>query len=262
MFLFAAQYTDVASLGSLAKFSGGQVYYYPAFDAARDGEKFSTELAHTLTRETSWEAVVRMRCTKGMRLANFYGNHFLRGPDLLSVPTTNADSTFAVEITHSDALLSSTTISMQTAVLYTNSGGERRIRVHTLCVPVTKRKWESESTGCSTTTRGTYISCFVVFAELFRSADVDAICNLISKQALEVALKSGLDSARSRLQAQCVDIVRAYKNSGSYGAKQGQGGFQLHLPESLQLLPLYVVRTYVCYFLLRSIVVAHIHVCS
>lgn len=82
-----------------------------------------------------------------------------------------------------------------------------------------------------------------MFAELFRSAEVDAICNLISKQALEVALKSGLDSARSRLQAQCVDIVRAYKNSGSYGAKQGQGGFQLHLPESLQLLPLYVVRT-------------------
>lgn len=82
---------------------------------------------------------MRVRCTKGMRLANFYGNFFLRGPDLLALPTCNADSTFAVEITHSDALLTSSTISVQAGLLYTNSGGERRIRVHTVCIPVTKR---------------------------------------------------------------------------------------------------------------------------
>ena len=115
------------------------MYYYPAFNAERDGEKFSKELAHCLVRESAWEAVMRVRCTKGMRLANFYGNFFLRGPDLLALPTCNADSTFAVEITHSDALLTSSTISVQAGVLYTNSGGERRIRVHTVCIPVTKR---------------------------------------------------------------------------------------------------------------------------
>lgn len=125
--------------GSLSKYSAGQVYYYPAFNAERDGEKFSNELAHCLARETAWEAVMRVRCTKGMRLANFYGNFFLRGPDLLALPTCNADSTFAVEITHSDALLTSSTISVQAGLLYTNSIGERRIRVHTICIPVTKR---------------------------------------------------------------------------------------------------------------------------
>jgi len=83
---------------------------------------------------------MRVRCTKGMRLSNFYGNFFLRGPDLLALPTSNADSTFAVELTHSDALLSSSTISVQAGLLYTNSGGERRIRVHTVCIPVSKRK--------------------------------------------------------------------------------------------------------------------------
>jgi protein transport protein SEC24 len=125
--------------GSLSKYSAGQGYYYPGFSAERDGEKFSKELAHCLVRETAWEAVMRVRCTKGMRLANFYGNFFLRGPDLLALPTCNADSTFAVEITHSDALLTSSTISVQAGLLYTNSGGERRIRVHTVCIPVTKR---------------------------------------------------------------------------------------------------------------------------
>ncbi|ETN18388.1 hypothetical protein PPTG_04013 [Phytophthora nicotianae INRA-310] len=217
MFLFSSMYTDIASLGSLSKYSAGQVYYYPAFNAERDGEKFSKELAHCLVRETAWEAVMRVRCTKGMRLANFYGNFFLRGPDLLALPTCNADSTFAVEITHSDALLTSSTISVQAGLLYTNSGGERRIRVHTICIPVTK-----------------------LFAELFRQVDQDALCNIMAKNALEVALKTGLDSGRSRLQTQCADIVRAYRNSGAYGAKQASG-YQLHLPESLQLLPLYIM---------------------
>lgn len=216
-FLFSSQYTDVATLGSLSKFSAGQLYYYPSFAADRDGEKFKRELAHCLTRETGWEAVMRVRCTKGMRLTNFHGNHFLRGPDLLSLPTVNADSTFAIEITHSDALLSSSTISIQAAVLYTNSGGERRIRVHTVCIPVTK-----------------------LYADMFRTADVDALCNIMAKNALETALKTGLDSARSRLQNQCAEIVRAYRNSGAHGNHQG-GGYQLTLPESLQLLPLYVM---------------------
>lgn len=138
-FLFSSQYQDVATIGSLSKFSAGQVYYYPGFTVEKDGEKFKRELAHCLVRETGWEAVMRVRCTKGMRLTNFYGNMFLRGPDLLALPTCHADSTFAIEITHSDALLSSTTISIQAGLLYTTSCGERRIRVHTMCIPVTKR---------------------------------------------------------------------------------------------------------------------------
>ena len=60
-----------------------------------------------------------------------------------------------------------------------------------------------------------------------------------------MALKTGLDSARSKLQNQCVEIVRAYRTSGAYGAPQGSG-YQLQLPEALQLLPLYVVRGRFC----------------
>lgn len=81
-----------------------------------------------------------------------------------------------------------------------------------------------------------------MFAEVFRSVDVDSLCNIMAKNALEIALKTGLDSARTRLQNQCADIVRAYRNSGAFGANKQGGGYQLQLPESLQLLPLYVVR--------------------
>ncbi|OQS04365.1 transporter Sec24, partial [Thraustotheca clavata] len=216
-FLFSPQYTDFASLGCLSKYSAGEVFFYPGFSAAKDGEKFSNELAHCLTRETGWEAVMRVRVTKGMRLSNFYGNSFLRGPDLLALPNCHRDAAYAIEIEHNDALLTASVICVQSALLYTTSCGERRIRVHTVAVPVTK-----------------------LFAEVFRSVDVDAMCNLIAKNALEVALKTGLNAARNKLQAVASDIARAYRTSGAYGANPSTG-YQLQLPESLQLLPLYIM---------------------
>lgn len=168
-----------------------------------------------------------------MRLSNFYGNSFLRGPDLLALPTCDADASFAVEIVHSDTLLSSPTISIQAALLYTHSEGERRIRVHTICLPVTKCTSFRTSDFILTRLR-------VVFAQVFRSVDVDTLCNLIAKNALETCLKTGFESARTRMHSQCTEIIRAYRNSGAYGSTNTPG-HQLQLPESLQLLPLYIV---------------------
>jgi len=51
--------------GSLAKYSGGQVYHYPSFQAPIHHEKLRHELARDITRETAWEAVMRIRCGKG-----------------------------------------------------------------------------------------------------------------------------------------------------------------------------------------------------
>jgi protein transport protein SEC24 len=60
-FLFSSQYTDLATLAVLSKYTGGSTYYYPAFYAARDGLKFDKELRRCLTRSTAFEAVMRVR---------------------------------------------------------------------------------------------------------------------------------------------------------------------------------------------------------
>lgn len=217
MFIFSHQYVDLATLGTISKFSAGQLHYYPTFMEGRQREKFANELSHCLTREQGWEAVMRVRCSQGMRLSNFYGNSFMRGTDLLALPNVNEDSTFAIEMTHSDAMLSSSIVSVQAALLYTTSSGERRIRVHTMAAPVTK-----------------------LYAEIFRSVDIDTLCNLMAKSALEQAVKSGLEKARGRLERQCVDIIRAFRTAGSYNSMM-QNNQQLTLPDNLQLLPLYIM---------------------
>lgn len=41
------------------------MYHYPSFNAVIHRDKLGYELARNLTRETAWEAVMRIRCGKG-----------------------------------------------------------------------------------------------------------------------------------------------------------------------------------------------------
>ena len=44
------------------------------------------QVRHNLTRTTGWEAVMRIRCSKGLRISAFHGHFFIRSTDLLALP--------------------------------------------------------------------------------------------------------------------------------------------------------------------------------
>lgn len=80
MFLFSSQYQDVASLSNLPRYTGGQTYFYPGWNAGRseDAIKFASEFSDYLSSEIGLEAVLRVRATTGLRMSTFYGNFFNR----------------------------------------------------------------------------------------------------------------------------------------------------------------------------------------
>jgi protein transport protein SEC24 len=224
MYLFPYQYMDLAALGELPRYTAGNLHSYASFNHDKDGPRFEAELNKNLTQTTAFEAVMRIRCTKGMRITNFYGNFYIRGTDLLALPNCNTDSVFGFDLAHDEQNMSSSVVTVQAALLYTSSDGERRIRVMTQALPVT-----------SLTT------------ELMSSVNTDAVCNLMSKQALELCYKTTLDNARMRLQQTCVDMMRAAKGGdkrtvSGYSVPpgpQGQSdGEEKPIPENLELLPL------------------------
>merc|ERR1711939_1016334 len=125
--------------------TAGQLYYYPQFSHKKDASKL--------------EAVMRVRCTRGLRVSAFRGNYYVRGHDLLALPNCTPESVFALEIAHdAEAPLTAGAASVQASLLYTTSSGERHIRVHTLVLPT------SPDVG-------------VVAA----SADVDVVANLLAR---------------------------------------------------------------------------------
>jgi len=67
MFLFSSTYQDVATLSCLPRYTGGQTFYYPGWNASRseDAVKFANEFSKFLGMEIALEAVMRIRATSG-----------------------------------------------------------------------------------------------------------------------------------------------------------------------------------------------------
>ncbi|KAF0309011.1 Protein transport protein Sec24A [Amphibalanus amphitrite] len=145
LFSVAAAYTDLATLSGVSQFSGGSVHYYPGVHTQLNPaqtEAFERGLRRYLTRKIGFEAVMRIRCTRGLAMHTFHGNFFVRSTDLLSLPNVSPDAGFGIQVSVEEALSDTHTACFQAALLYTSSKGERRIRVHTLCLPVTPNMHE------------------------------------------------------------------------------------------------------------------------
>ncbi|KAG7237145.1 hypothetical protein INR49_032761 [Caranx melampygus] len=106
----------------------------------------------------------------GLSIHTFHGNFFVRSTDLLSLANVNPDSAFAVQMSIEDSLADSSLACFQAALLYTSNKGKRRIRVHTLCLPVVNQ-----------------------LSDVYAGADVQAITSI------DRSISSSLSDARDAL---------------------------------------------------------------
>ncbi|XP_054573819.1 protein transport protein Sec24A isoform X2 [Eptesicus fuscus] len=216
LFLLSGQYSDLASLGCISRYSAGSVYYYPSYHHQHNPvqvQKLQKELHRYLTRKIGFEAVMRIRCTKGLSIHTFHGNFFVRSTDLLSLPNVNPDAGYAVQMSVEESLTDTQLVSFQSALLYTSSKGERRIRVHTLCLPVVS-----------------------TLNEVFLGADVQAISGLLANMAVDRSVTASLSDARDALVNAVIDSLSAYRSSVLSNHQPG-----LMVPFSLRLFPLFVL---------------------
>uniref|UniRef100_A0A8C4XU23 SEC24 homolog B, COPII coat complex component n=1 Tax=Falco tinnunculus TaxID=100819 RepID=A0A8C4XU23_FALTI len=216
LFLLSSQYSDLASLACVSKYSAGCIYYYPSFHHSHNpaqAEKLQKDLKRYLTRKIGFEAVMRIRCTKGLSIHTFHGNFFVRSTDLLSLANVNPDAGFAVQMSIEESLTDTSLVCFQTALLYTSSKGERRIRVHTLCLPVVSS-----------------------LADVYAGADVQAVVCLLANMAVDRSVSSSLADARDALVNAVVDSLAAYMSTAS-NLQQSM----LIAPNSLKLFPLYIL---------------------
>jgi protein transport protein SEC24 len=210
LFLTNYNYIDVATLSDLSKYTAGNLYTFPNFSSNQDGARMEADVFHTLVRPTALEAVMRVRCTRGMRVNNYYGNFFIRGSDLLALPNCTTESVFGFTMMHEDPICPSNVLTFQSALLYTSTNGERRIRVLTTVLPVVSS-----------------------VPQITQSVHADVYCHLLSKQAVEFALKNGVGAARARLLQSCVDLIKTCRGASQKASVDDKG-----IPPHLELLPL------------------------
>ncbi|KAF5301407.1 hypothetical protein FQA39_LY02136 [Lamprigera yunnana] len=215
LFIINSQYVDLATISGISRFSGGCIHHFPLFKASRilHAETFERNLKRYLTRKIGFEAVMRIRCTRGLSIHTFHGNFFVRSTDLLSLPNVNPEAGFGMQVSIDENLSDLHTVCFQAALLYTSSKGERRIRVHTLCVPIAS-----------------------TLPDVLASADQQCIVGLLAKMAVDRSMQSSLADAREAFLNVAIDILTSYKLSLNLGSATTA----LQVSSGLKLLPLYI----------------------
>ncbi|KAL1461541.1 hypothetical protein WDU94_013426 [Cyamophila willieti] len=215
LFILNSQYVDLATLSGVAKHSSGCIHHIPLYSGKNMSHVYQLDrmFSRYLTRKIGFESVMRIRCTKGMSIHTFHGNFFVRSTDLLALPNVNPDAGYGIQISIDESLTHIQYGCFQVAVLYTSSKGDRRIRVHTLCLPVVSN-----------------------VNDVLVGADQQCIAGLLAKMAVDRSLQHSLSDAREAFLNVICDVLTTYKMT-----QTGHLTGSLLAPSSLKLLPLYIL---------------------
>jgi protein transport protein SEC24 len=202
VFLFPEQYTDVASVGTISVVTGGETFFHPKFQPVRDRDTLHDEIKRTITRETVYNATVRIRCSNGLRAAEHVGGFYQRSLTDLEFGTIDDAKAFGAVLRHEGQRLDDRQPAyVQVAVLYTSSDGHRRVRCLNLSFGTTS-----------------------LIGNVFRFADLDAAATLLVKEAVTQMPSKPLREIRRSLQDKTNRMLLMYRKHCAPAVQQGQVG--------------------------------------
>ncbi|GAB5592811.1 COPII coat Sec23p-Sfb3p heterodimer component [Umbelopsis nana] len=207
-------HVELATIGQLSSITGGDTHYMPNFNYTRDSAKLAFDLRHSLTRQTGYNGVLRVRCSNGLTIHEQFGNFHMKNNTDIELAGIDEDKAISFMVKHDDKLDPKMDASFQCAMLYTTATGERRVRVINLSLPVTDN-----------------------IGSLFRNSQMDVTINVLMKQAITMAGSKSTQQLRDELTDKCVKILTAYRKHCAYSSSPGQ----LILPDSFKLFPLYTL---------------------
>ncbi|XP_040290796.1 protein transport protein Sec24C isoform X1 [Bufo bufo] len=213
LFLFPNQYIDVATLGVVPFQTGGSIYKYTFFQMETDKERFLNDLRRDVQKDIGFDAVMRVRTSTGIRATDFLGAFHMNNTTDVELAGLDCDKTVTVEFKHDDKLNEDVGALLQCAILYTNCGGQRRLRIHNMA-----------------------LNCCTQLADLYRNCETDTLINYFAKFAYRGVLNNPTKTVRDSMINQCAQILACYRKNCASPSSAGQ----LILPECMKLLPVYL----------------------
>lgn len=207
----------------MAATTGGETFYYPNFIAPRDNAKLSMEIKHTVTRETGYQALMKVRCSNGLQIAAYHGNFIQHtfGADL-EIGVIDADKAIGVTFTYDGKLDSKLDAHFQSALLYTTATGERRVRCCNVIASVSENAKDS-----------------------IKFVDQDAVDSLLAKDAATKLATTSmtLRDIRLGLTEKTIDVLAGYRK---HFLSQSHPPGQLVMPEKLKEFSMYMLGLIKC----------------
>ncbi|ORC85753.1 putative protein transport protein Sec24C [Trypanosoma theileri] len=210
--MFADQYCELVTLSQPCHLSNGRVHLFPNYDRETDATKVQAVLDQVLLEEAGYAGILRVRCSTGLRVQGYHGHFLSQDSHDMDLAHVQGSSTFFVEFAHEGKLEKNSHAFFQTALLYTTRGGQRRVRVHSVRMPVVT----------------TLLAVF--------DADLEATLVGYIHEAVGNAVNKGLQYARNAAQERVLKMLIAYRRVCTSNSSTS-----LLMPSRLRLLPLYVL---------------------
>ncbi|KAK3376684.1 hypothetical protein B0T24DRAFT_225825 [Lasiosphaeria ovina] len=211
-------YLDIATVGHVSSTTGGETFYYPNFIAPRDNTRLSLEIKHAVTRETGYQALMKVRCSNGLQVSAYHGNFIQHtfGADL-EIGVIDADKALAVSFGYDGKLDSKLDAHFQAALLYTTASGQRRVRCCNVLAGVSENAKDT-----------------------LKFIDQDAVYTILAKEAATKlsTTSSNLKDIRLGLTEKTIDVLAGYRRNF---LSQSHPPGQLVMPERLKEFSMYML---------------------
>jgi protein transport protein SEC24 len=209
LFVNDAVSVDLASVAPLSRFTSGHLYRYSP--ATRQG--IVADTARLLTRDTGFEAVLRIRTSAALQVANCFGHCYVQDSSLLRLPVVDSDTSYTLQLKIAGNITNQY-LFLQTALLYTTRSRERRIRVHTVQLSVSNS-----------------------IPRVLNSMDCVAVADLLMKGAIDQSQSASFSLAQGKVNDKMICLLKLIKTLVT-GSKQAN---VLLIPKSLRWLPQLIV---------------------
>ena len=217
---------DLSNIGFLVSSTGGELTRWPNLHYERDGRLFIAKFRNSVVKTTGYQGQLKLRCSNGLQVIDYYGtSSSVRHASILGtvqdpvVPVLGSDHTFTVLLQYDGTLSRKLDCHFQAALLYTDTYGQRKVRVINLVLAVTNR-----------------------LEDVFNFADENAIVATLVRDTLNFVGQQTLASLRESLNTRLVDVFSQYRAMTEYGHNRAKTmGNNLLFPDSLKHLPVYIL---------------------
>lgn len=213
-FLGMSKPIDIGSIGVVPGLTGGDIFFHPRFNPARDAAVMESQLRRLFRRKSAFNCSLKVRCSSSLSVTSLDGNFTQRSVSEVEAATLDADKAFTASFEHAGTLSAREYAHIQVAVLHTTPAGQRRVRVMNLALQV------GDLAG-----------------NVFRYADIDATVAYSVRRAMKQMKSRKGSLVREELTESCSSILLGYRQQCAAATRPTQ----LILPEAFKALPVYTL---------------------
>ena len=154
IFASAESQINTFTLNQICEFSNGHLYFFKKFNIDLHYKNIFNQIRRVLTRPICWEGVNRTRFSMGYKISSYSTPVLISNGDLFIFPTGDSDQNYLFSVSPPNTKTNEGEenekkndyfytnekkekyLYIQSALLYSYGDGNRRIRIHNLCLPV------------------------------------------------------------------------------------------------------------------------------